>query len=135
MEKNAKNFAIWTALHSEIYFFTKEIGHFGELRFSREQADAAKSFAVQHEIPINRHYIMPTDDIKAAILKVGIDWGHTEAPKSDSISEFNGTDNDPLYVDVVTGTLQLIDGTKIEYIAKCRLHYDQFEAFRKFFLE
>lgn len=43
---------------------------------------------------------------------IGVDWDKTEAPKSDSISTFNGTFADSTKAEILTGVLVLKDGTE-----------------------
>lgn len=45
------------------------------------------------------------------INKVGVDWDKTNAPSSDSVSEFQGTFCDATLKEVIRGNLVLNDGT------------------------
>lgn len=132
MEKNAKNFAIWTALHSSPTFFTQSASFYGGADFSGANAQLRKAFC-------KKYYIESTWDfeIDAQVLKqctvIGIDWEASSLPESDTASRFTDTFHDAETIDIVYGTLALVDGQRIDYFAECSLDMNQFDMMQKFF--
>lgn len=131
MKKNAKNFAIWTALNNGITFFSSGTSFYGGPRQDNEQKLQKKQFIEKYKISKSTFY---TDQhIHKHIMLIGIDWDRTEAPTSDTASRFQGTFCDAEVIDIVRGKLVLLDGQKIDYYAECKLNMDQFESMKEFF--
>jgi hypothetical protein len=51
------------------------------------------------------------DTARGVIAKTGVDWEKSQAPRSDKRSEFNGTDAESSYTEILKGELVLKDGT------------------------
>jgi hypothetical protein len=90
MEKNPKNFAIWTALNSSPTFFTPSASFYGGADFSGANAQLRKAFCEKYHIKVEM-------------------------------------------IDIVYGTLALVDGQRIDYFAECSLDMNLFGMMQKFF--
>jgi hypothetical protein len=132
MKKTPKNFAIWTALNSDIRFFSSGPSYYGGANRTKEEIEQAKYFCEKYHIEKKWSYF---DDIE--ILKqikvIGIDFDKSSLPESDQVSKFEGTFADSSSLDIVTGVLVLKDGQRIDYYAECKLNMDQFKAMQEFF--
>lgn len=133
MKRTPKNFAIWTALNSDvIYFFASGPSYYGGCQQDQDQRSEQKLFITQHEIHTEYGYASVQDMLKT-VLKIGINWDASSLPQSDQVAEFQGTFCDAEYKDIVRGVLVLVDDTEIEYYAECKLNMDQFATMQLFF--
>lgn len=132
MEKNPKNFAIWTALNSSPTFFTPSVAFYGGGAFSVAASQLRKAFCEKYYIKTGVF-----DGTDAQILKqcmvIGIEWEASSLPESDTASRFTSTFHDAEMIDIVYGTLALVDGQRIDYVAECLLDMNQFGMMQKFF--
>lgn len=134
MEKNPKNFAIWTALNSSPTFFTPSASFYGGADFSGANAQLRKAFCEKYHIKVGMF-----DGTDAQIMQqcmiIGIDWNASSLPGSDTALRFTDTDtfHDAEMIDIVYGTLALVDGQRIDYFAECALDMNQFGMMQKFF--
>ena len=134
MEKTAKNYAIWFALKSDIHFFTNGPSYYGGIARSQNQIDAYTKFCLANGMhPPRNVWVYGNKTVLDAIYMIGIDWDKSSTPKSKRCSEFNGTDHDSTYTDVMTGELVLLDGTHIDYYADCSIDLEQVESVMSFF--
>ena len=138
MEKNAKNFAIWAALHSgSCIFFCDEPSFYG----GADGFDKKKylDFCVKYFIKSDTCYdYEPTTNecILKLILLIGIDYDKTEAFESEEVSIFADTFHDPEHEDIVKGTLVLKDGQRINMFARCKIDeevFNKMQMFNQFF--
>ena len=130
MKKNAKNYAIWTALNSDMSFFSSRPSYYGGSSRTAEQKAAMEKFTKKHNLEPSFWGVPITLDF---LNTIGIDWNACSTPESDTASRFEGTFCDSGVIDIVCGVLVLKDGTRIDYYAECKLNMDQFEAMQKFF--
>lgn len=56
--------------------------------------------------------------LRDKIKQIGVDWKKTVEPSSDLVSEFNGTFADSSHTEILTGTLVLRNGERINWLAK-----------------
>jgi hypothetical protein len=135
MEKTAKNFAIWMAVHCENFYpFAHRISRFGSIEQTECDRVAQKEFRKKHESV----FMQPswnTNRYLDVIHKVGIDWDKCLAPVSLQQNLFVGTFADDEIIEVVRGELFLLDGSKIQYVAECKVDTNQFEVMQSFFKE
>ena len=135
MEKTAKNYAIWFVLKSDINFFTNGPSYYGGVARSQNQFDAYTNFCLangMHQPTPRNVLVYGKKTVLDAIYVIGIDWDKSSTPKSKRCSEFDGTDNDSTYIDVMTGELVLLDGTHIDYYADCSIDLEQVESVMSF---
>lgn len=134
MEKNAKNFAIWAALHSgSCVFFCDEPSFYGGVNHFDEK---------QYLHFCEKYFIKPNDifyyspyteeSILKQILLIGIDYDQTEAFESEEVSIFTDTFHDPEHEDIVKGTLVLKDGQRINMFARCKIDEEVFQKMQMF---
>lgn len=76
----------------------------------------------------------------AAIKQYGIDWSKTQAPESDSFSQFTDTFNDPEYKEFLTGKVVLNNGATQSWMAEPPVNnvfemMAQLDVFKKKFQE
>lgn len=67
------------------------------------------------------------DAFKKEIMRFGVDWKKTQAPRSESYSQFTDTFHDPEYKEFLTGELVLKNGQK-QFWAADPLTMGVFEA-------
>lgn len=140
MEKNAKNFAIWSALQSgSCTFFCEEPAFYGGLEnFDMKQY---KFFCEKYSIKFDKYYGYSdkTDkEILDTILMIGIDYDQTQAFVSTEVSIFTDSFHEAELEDVTKGTLVLKDGQVINMFARCKIDehiFEQMDQFFKFFKE
>ena len=134
MKKTPKNFAIWTALNSDVTFFSSEPSYYGGNEYTEEQKKQAKYFCKKYYIKTRWSYFDDVEILKM-IKVIGINFEESSIPESDQVPEFQGTFADATYMDIVRGLLVLKDGQRIDYYARCDLNMDQFKAMQAFFEE
>lgn len=132
MEKNAKNFAIWMALNSSPTFFTQSASFYGGADFSGAASQLRKAFCEKYYIKTGMFDGTDSQIMKQCMV-IGIDWDASSLPESDTASRFTDTFHDAEMIDIVYGTLVLVDGQRIEYFAECSLDMNQFGMMQKFF--
>lgn len=134
MEKSAKNFAIYVALHSgQAMFFCEEPSFYGCVKdFDKKQY---RAFCDKYYIKTNPYfeYADSTDEeVLKQILQIGVDFDQTEEFTSDSVALFTDTFHDPEYEDIMKGTLVLKDGQRIMMFARCNIDDRTFKLMEKF---
>lgn len=132
MEKNPKNFAIWTAINSSPTFFTQSSSFYGGADFSGANAQLRKAFCAKYHIKSHWDFEVDAQIMKQCMV-IGIDWDASSLLESDTASRFTDTFHDAEMIDVVYGTLALVDGQRIDYFAECSLDMNQFGMMQKFF--
>lgn len=139
MIKNAKNFAIWTALNSEkCVFFAERFSDYGGVLMTEQQQKQYVDFCKQYGIEVDRsyrHYEYTNVKILKQIMLIGIDWDYSVEPSSRERSQFNGTFAESTAVDIVVGELMMLDGRRINYVAECKIDTAMFDSIAKFFEE
>lgn len=134
MQKNPKNFAIWTALNSGVELFSESPGYWGDTKRNEKQTEQMFAFCKKHGVETLGSWSLYRDsDMMAKIKEIGIDWDKCPIPESDRASQFNGTEADSTWKEIVVGKLVLMDGEVIDYYAECSLNIDQFKAMQAFF--
>lgn len=131
MEKTAKNFAIWSAIQHDCYFFTTYPSFYGGSHRDEALLKQRKQFCIDHNITAHEWYL--DEHICKFIQSAEIDWGACTVPVSDRVSEFNGTFAEDTWKEIVTGTLVLKSGDHIPYYSECVVDTKQFEMMAKFF--
>ncbi len=132
MKKTPKNFAIWTALNSDVSFFSNTPSYYGGSTQTEAQKLQLKQFCEKYYIKYDPWWHSSTE-IKKQFDAIGIDFDNCTIPKSDTACKFNGTEADSSVIDIVTGVLVLKDGQRIDYYAECKLDMNQFSAMQAFF--
>jgi hypothetical protein len=139
MIKNAKNFAIWTAINSEkCVFFSERFSYYGGVNMTEKQQKQYVDFCERYSIEVDRSYRYSeytNETILKQIMSIGIDWDRSCEPSSNTHNCFNGTFADSTLVDTVVGELVLLDGQRIEFVAECTVDTAMFESIAKFFEE
>lgn len=139
MIKNAKNFAIWTAINSEkCVFFADSFSYYGGVSMTEHQQKQYVDFCKQYGIEVYRDYRYSeytNENILKQIMLIGIDWDYSVEPSSSERNQFNGTFADSTTVDIVIGELMMLDGRRINYVAECKVDTSMFDSIAKFFEE
>lgn len=139
MIKNAKNFAIWTAINSEkCVFFANDYSYYGGVNMTSHQQKQYVDFCKRYRIKVDNNYRYSEysdANILKQIMSIGIDWERSCEPSSDKHDQFNGTFADSTAVDIVVGELCLLDGQRIDYVAQCKVDTTMFDSIAKFFEE
>lgn len=136
MIKNAKNFAIWTAINSEkCVFFADSFSYYGRVNMTDHQQKQYVNFRRKYCIEVDRNYRYSeytNTTILKQIMSIGIDWERSCEPSSDKHDQFNGTFAESTVVDIVVGELCLLDGQRIDYVAQCKVDTAMFDSIAKF---
>ena len=134
MKKTPKNFAIWTAMNSGLELFSESPSYWGDVKRSEKQKEQMNAFCKKHGVKkLNGWSVYRHSDMMDKVKEIGIDWDKCPIPESNRASQFNGTEADSTWKEIVVGKLVLVDGEVIDYYAECSLNMGQFKAMQAFF--